>query len=112
MPLDHGAASAVRVAHAGDVPGLLQLWQTQGVHPTSTDSQPALLSLMRRRPESVFVASDEAGESVGSVLAAWDGWRGSLYRLVVHPDWRRRGIATELVRQALAALARSGCVRT
>jgi ribosomal protein S18 acetylase RimI-like enzyme len=27
----------------------------------------------------------------------WDGWRGNMYRLAVHADHRRRGIARSLV---------------
>ena len=107
--MDH---TAVRVAIPGDISGLLQLWQTEGVHPTVTDSADALHRLVREQPDSVFVATTESGQIVGSALAAWDGWRGSLYRVVVDPEWRRRGIATELVRQALAALASKGCART
>jgi ribosomal protein S18 acetylase RimI-like enzyme len=34
---------------------------------------------------------------VGSVIAAWDGWRGSIYRLVVTPSHRRQGLARRLV---------------
>jgi ribosomal protein S18 acetylase RimI-like enzyme len=35
---------------------------------------------------------------VGALIAAWDGWRGSFYRLAVHPERRREGIGTALVR--------------
>jgi ribosomal protein S18 acetylase RimI-like enzyme len=36
---------------------------------------------------------------VGSLIAAWDGWRGSFYRLAVRPDARRKGLATALLRE-------------
>jgi ribosomal protein S18 acetylase RimI-like enzyme len=44
---------------------------------------------------------------VGSLLGGWDGWRGNMYRLAVHPAYRRRGIARRLidtVEQRLRAL--------
>jgi ribosomal protein S18 acetylase RimI-like enzyme len=50
-------------------------------------------------------------EIVGSLIAAWDGWRGSFYRLAVHPDWRRKGLATELVRAGEDRLRRLGAIR-
>ena len=28
---------------------------------------------------------------MGSVIAGWDGWRGSIYRLAVEPEHRRLG---------------------
>jgi ribosomal protein S18 acetylase RimI-like enzyme len=34
------------------------------------------------------------------VIAAWDGWRGNLYRLAVRDDRRRLGIGRALTRAA------------
>jgi ribosomal protein S18 acetylase RimI-like enzyme len=45
------------------------------------------------------------------LIAAWDGWRGSFYRLAVHPDWRRRGVATGLIRAGEDRLQQLGAVR-
>lgn len=35
---------------------------------------------------------------VGTLIAAWDGWRGNMYRLAVRDDHRRQGVGTALVR--------------
>jgi GNAT superfamily N-acetyltransferase len=51
------------------------------------------------------------GRLVGTLIAAFDGWRGNMYRLAVHPDFRRRGIAKRLVEQAHAWLRAQGCLR-
>jgi ribosomal protein S18 acetylase RimI-like enzyme len=37
------------------------------------------------------------GKLVGALIAAWDGWRGNMYRLAVLPRHRRAGIARGLV---------------
>jgi ribosomal protein S18 acetylase RimI-like enzyme len=66
--------------------------------------------LLDRDPDSLLLA--EAGEAiVGSPIVAWDGWRGSFYRLAVDPRWRRRGIAAALVRAGEVRLERLGAVR-
>jgi ribosomal protein S18 acetylase RimI-like enzyme len=48
---------------------------------------------------------------VGSLIAAWNGWRGSFYRLAVHPEHRRNGLATRLVREGEKRLRDRGAVR-
>ena len=53
-----------------------------------------------------------AGERlVGSLIAAWDGWRGNMYRLAVLPERRREGIATALVREGERLLVELGSRR-
>lgn len=37
---------------------------------------------------------------VGSVIAGYDGWRCSLYRLAVLPSHRRQGVSTALLQAA------------
>ena len=96
-----------RVADAGPV---LALWRKAGGASSATDCEGALAKLLARDPGALILA-EAAGAVVGSLIAAWDGWRGSFYRLAVHPDWRRRGLATELVSAGEARLEALGAVR-
>ena len=71
---------------------------------------PGLVIARKRKvqPELLLVA--EVGDLlVGSVIAGYDGVRGWIYHLAVDGPWRRRGIATALVRKAEEALAARGC---
>jgi ribosomal protein S18 acetylase RimI-like enzyme len=43
-------------------------------------------------------------EIVGALIAAFDGWRGDMYRLAVAREHRRRGIADALVAAGEARL--------
>lgn len=47
----------------------------------------------------------------GSLIAAWDGWRGSFYRLAVLPERRREGLATMLLREGERRLCERGAIR-
>jgi len=104
------SAWAIRAGTAADGPAVLALWLAAGGVPSVTDNDAGLDHLLDRDPDSLLLA-DAAGETVGSLIAAWDGWRGSFYRLAVHPDWRRQGLATALVRAGEERLRRLGAIR-
>ncbi|MEJ7716836.1 MAG: GNAT family N-acetyltransferase [Thermoleophilaceae bacterium] len=89
----------IRDGAPADFPSLLELWRIAGSVPTPTDTSESLAALLAFDPDALIVADDAGGVVVGSVIVAWDGWRGSFYRLAVHPDARRRGLARELVRR-------------
>jgi ribosomal protein S18 acetylase RimI-like enzyme len=99
----------IRTAGAGDVAAVLALWE-HAAEPTSTDTDEALRALLGRDPGALLVA-DESGEIVGSVIAGWDGWRGSIYRLAVAPAHRRRGLGRRLLAAAEERLGSLGARR-
>ncbi len=55
--------------------------------------------------------AEHHGEIVGALIAAWDGWRGNMYRLAVLPLLRRQGIATLLVEAGHEHLRSKGARR-
>lgn len=76
---------------------MLSLWRAAGAHATAGVHADGLRRLLDADPEALIVA-ESAGRIVGSLIAAWDGWRGSFYRLAVDPRGRRLGLGTALVR--------------
>jgi ribosomal protein S18 acetylase RimI-like enzyme len=100
----------IRSATASDIPKVLSLWREAGAEPSHTDDPDSLGRLIEFDPGSVLVAEAE-GRVVGSVIAGWDGWRGSVYRLAVAPDMRRTGLGRRLVAEAEARLAAAGARR-
>lgn len=107
-----GAAGVnVRPAGTDDIEAVLALWRAAGSAPTVTDDADGVAALLAHDPGALLVAVDEGGRVVGSLVAAWDGWRGHLYRMAAHPDVRRRGIARALVAAGEQRLAALGCRR-
>lgn len=100
----------LRPAAVADIPAVLSLWRTAGAVPSATDHPAGVEQLIRHDPEAMVVAEDREGV-VGSVIAAWDGWRGTIYRLVVAPSHRRRGLGRRLLRHAESRLAGAGAHR-
>jgi ribosomal protein S18 acetylase RimI-like enzyme len=90
----------LRTGTIADAEALLGLWRQAAENDARPPDTPeAVAALFGRDPDAVIVAEDD-GELVGSVIAGWDGWRCHLYRLAVHPAWRRRGVAAALLRSA------------
>ena len=57
-----------------------------------------------------FVAAHREG-IVGTVMAGYDGHRGWIYAMAVHPGHRQKGIASLLLSHAERRLASLGCVK-
>jgi ribosomal protein S18 acetylase RimI-like enzyme len=108
--IGHDAMRAdFRPALSDDIDRVLAFWQRSTVS-TSTDSAEALTALLDRDPGALILAEDR-GEIVGTVIAGWDGWRGSIYRLAVARAHRRHGLGAGLLRAAEARLSRLGARR-
>ena len=101
----------IRHASEQDIEQVLSLWDAAGSAETVTDTRDGVVGLLDVDPEAMLVVESDGGEIVGSLIAAWDGWRGSFYRLAVHPDWRRHGIATALLREGERSLLARGVAR-
>lgn len=100
----------LRAGQPSDVEWVLRLWVASDAEPTHTDDADSLRQLIAHDPAALILAVDD-GWIVGSVIAAWDGWRGSVYRLVVAPTHRRRGLGSRLVAEAESRLSAAGAVR-
>jgi ribosomal protein S18 acetylase RimI-like enzyme len=86
---------------------VLALWASaRSASAVSVDTEPGVEHVL----ESLLVAEVD-GEVVGSLIAAFDGWRGNMYRLAVRADMRRRGIGRELVDAGHVRLRSAGAVR-
>ena len=100
----------MRRALIDEAEALLTLWRDADSPPSVTDSVERVTALLERRDSWVLVW-EEDGAVVGTLIVAWDGWRGHFYRLAVLPAWRRRGIALRLVEEGEALLRAAGAKR-
>ena len=89
---------------------LLDFWRAATVHPTVTDNAEGVDTLFAQLAATALLALAE-DRVVGSVIAAFDGWRGNIYRLAVAPEFKRQGIAKRLVAEAERRLVARGAKR-
>jgi ribosomal protein S18 acetylase RimI-like enzyme len=102
--------NSIRFAGYDDVVEVLDLWKAADAEPTHTDDQDSLRTLIERDPRSLLLAEVD-GNLVGTVIAGWDGWRGSIYRLAVLPSERRHGLGRRLLAEAHRHLQEQGAQR-
>lgn len=99
----------IRECRPEEAEALLALWKTAGTSASVTDTIKDIQSVIES-PASVLVAEVDR-HIVGSLIATFDGWRGNMYRIAVHPDYRRRGIGRTLVTEGEKCLAKLGVKR-
>jgi ribosomal protein S18 acetylase RimI-like enzyme len=100
----------IRSATERDIVSVLGLWAAAG-SPAGVGYTREGLSCLLAADEDALLIVESCGLVVGSLIAGWDGWRGSFYRLAVHPDHRRQGLATTLLREGERRLRARGAVR-
>lgn len=100
----------VRSCRHGEIGEVLALWRAADAVPTVSDDAASLRRLLDSSADALLVAEVDS-HVVGTLIAAWDGWRGNLYRLAVLPAYRRHGIARQLVGEGERRLAGKGAAR-
>jgi ribosomal protein S18 acetylase RimI-like enzyme len=101
----------VRPCRPDEIEAVLAVWdRCRSEHAVTPDSGERVAQLVAADPEALQVAECD-GELIGTVIGAWDGWRGNFYRLAVLPEHRRAGIGRRLVEAAEERLRGRGAPR-
>jgi ribosomal protein S18 acetylase RimI-like enzyme len=100
----------IRAGQQRDISEVLRLWQTAGSPPTVSDTHRGLSQLLLSHPGGLLIAV-RGPSIIGSLIAVFDGWRASFYRLSVHPDHRRQRVASELLAEGERRVAELGAMR-
>ncbi len=101
---------SIRECSQDDVLAVLDLWQQAEATPSVTDTIEDIRRVLDC-PSSLALIVESEGRIIGSVFGSFDGWRGNIYRLAVHPEYRRRGIVRRLVSEAETYLRGQGAKR-
>jgi ribosomal protein S18 acetylase RimI-like enzyme len=104
-----GAGFEVRPCRPEEASAVLLLWGQARHQQASTVDR--VEDVQRLLASGSVLVADADGVIVGALIAAWDGWRGNMYRLAVRREDRRRGIGLALVRAGEAHLRRQGAAR-
>jgi len=99
----------VRPFSEADEPAVVALWSEVFAGDPPRNEPRAVIRRKLRVQRELFLVGELDGEVVGTVIAGFDGFRGWVYHLAVHPRFRRRGFGRTLMREAEARLKALGC---
>jgi RimJ/RimL family protein N-acetyltransferase len=94
-PADDGQ-TRIRAFSRADYDQVAALWEAVGFRSWPTDTRDLVAGKLRRDPD-LFLVADIGARIIGTVMGAWDGWRGWAYNVAVHPSHRRQGIGRRLM---------------
>lgn len=87
----------IRTYNPLDHEQLKQLLVTCDLFDKSYDTEE---KLKNKTPEGSIIVAEDNDKIVGCIFFTWDGWDSSLYRLAVHPDYRKQSLGSKLLEEA------------
>ena len=104
----NSTAMTIRTYQHADETGVMELWQRCGliraVNNPYRDIQRKLAV-----DEELFLVGIIDHRIVATVMAGYDGHRGAINYVGVHPDYQRRGLGKMIMREAERRLTAMGC---
>lgn len=103
--LDH---LTIRPYQPTDEASVVDLWHQCELVVPWNDPRLDIQRKQQVQPE-LFLVAETDGQVVATVMAGYEGHRGWLNYLAVHPHYQRQGMGQHMVETAIAKLAQLGC---
>lgn len=102
-------AREIRELTIDDYDEMIRVWADAGLpyRPLGRDRKDRIAKEIERA-DTIFVGLFEGGKLLALGLATYDGRKGWINRVAVDPDYRRQGLATDIIRECEAFLERQG----
>ncbi|OED42106.1 GNAT family N-acetyltransferase [Chromatiales bacterium (ex Bugula neritina AB1)] len=101
----------LRKYNNGDRTQVVALWNTVFPDDPPHNEPNSVISEKLKVDDLIFVAEKDQ-QIVGACIAGYDGHRGWLYAVAIHPSNRRSGVGSKLVKHTLEQLKCLGCMKT
>ena len=98
-----------RVFTPADTEAVVQLWSDCGLTRPWNDPHKDIARKLSVSPELFLIGTDGQGLLMATVMVGYDGHRGWINYLAVHPAHQRQGHASQLMQQAEQLLTERGC---
>ena len=98
----------IRPFQISDEEPVVQLWIDCGLVVPWNDPHRDIQRKLQVQPE-MFLVACSGDQIIGTVMAGYDGHRGWINYLAVHPQHQRAGVATRMMDEAETLLRAAGC---
>ena len=98
----------IRPFTEADMSAVVDLWKLCDLTRPWNDPTKDITRKLTVQPE-LFLLAEQEGRIIGSVMAGYEGHRGWINYLAVHPDYRRAGLGRQLMAAAEKRLLSLGC---
>jgi len=89
----------IRRLRLADYDAMIRLFRVCGLNPRTKGRETrAAIAAQFRTTRNRYLGAFEGSRLIGTVLGTHDGRKGWINRLAVHPEYRRRHVASRLVR--------------
>lgn len=100
----------IRPFEMDDTEEVSELWTICGLTRPWNDPKKDILRKMKVQPE-LFLVIEVEGRIVATAMGGYDGHRGAVYYLAVHPQHQGQGYGGRLMREVERLLTDMGCAK-
>ncbi len=90
---------------------VIALWEAVFGYETAHNRPGLAIDKKLAVEDGLFFVAMRGAEVIGTLMAGYDGHRGWIYSVAVHPEHRKQGVGSKLVVHAERALAGRGCMK-
>lgn len=90
---------------------VVDLWQTVFGYEAAHNSPEVVIDKKLQNKDGLFFIAKTDHIVIGTVMAGYDGHRGWIYSIAVHPDYQKQGIGSDLLSFTQGKLENLGCLK-
>lgn len=90
---------------------VIELWKNVFGYEAAHNSPEVVIDKKIQIKDGLFFIAQKDQKVIGTIMAGYDGHRGWIYSIAVHPEYRKQGIGSQLLSYTQGKLEDIGCLK-
>jgi ribosomal protein S18 acetylase RimI-like enzyme len=90
---------------------VIELWENIFSYGDPHNAPEIVIDKKLKNKDKLFYVAEENHRIIGTIMAGYDGHRGWIYSVAVHPDYQKQGIGSALLSFTHKKLKNLGCLK-